>query len=425
MKGASFLLFTILWLGMMAFSFHYQVEDDKQYAEKIAFKQAEMFFQHILLLRQWNSRHGGVYAPITVNNPPNPHLNVPNRDISMPNGTQLTLINPAYMTRQLAELEQAGSGIRFHITSLTPIRPENKADDWENKALNAFAKGASFFTELANIEGQAFYRYMGPLKLEQDCLKCHADQNSKVGDIRGGISVSIPGEFIDDFVSDRVERLRKSHLLIAAVGLLALLVASWAQSKLSRRLTKAQSHLQLAYLDSLTLLPNRRYYDAFLRREWKRATRHHYPLSMIMIDIDYFKAYNDSLGHPEGDQCLRQVGRTLRRYFRRSGDLIARYGGEEFCVVAACDAMQIMQLAEILRMAVESMKLPHPDSKVSQYVTISLGVATLIPADNMESSDLLLHADQALYTAKHTGRNRVAKYQTNPYMDSSPIASQE
>jgi diguanylate cyclase (GGDEF)-like protein len=193
--------------------------------------------------------------------------------------------------------------------------------------------------------------------------------------------------------------------------LLALLVASWAQAKLNRRLTKAQSHLQLAYLDSLTLLPNRRYYDAFLRREWKRATRHHYPLSMIMIDIDFFKAYNDNLGHPEGDQCLRQVGRTLRRYFRRSGDLIARYGGEEFCVVAACDSMQIMQLAEILRMAVEGMKLPHPDSKVSQYVTISLGVATLIPADNMESGDLLLHADQALYTAKHTGRNRVANYQ--------------
>ena len=411
MKGVSFLIFSVLWLAMMAFSFHYQVEDDKQYAEKIAFTQAEMFFQHILLLRQWNSRHGGVYAPITENNPPNPYLKVPNRDISMPDGTRLTLINPAYMTRQMAEMEQGTSGIRFHITSLTPIRPENKSDAWETNALKAFAKGQSSFTELTDIKGQPFYRYMGPLKLEKDCLKCHVDPGSKVGDIRGGISVSLPGVFIDDFVDDRVERLRKSHLLIAAVGLLALLIASWAQSKLSRRLTKAQSHLQLAYLDSLTLLPNRRYYDAFLRREWKRATRHHYPLSMIMIDIDFFKAYNDNLGHPEGDQCLRQVGRTLRRYFRRSGDLIARYGGEEFCVVAACDSMQIMQLAEILRMAVENMKLPHPDSKVSQYVTISLGVATLIPTENIACGDLLLYADQALYTAKHTGRNRIAKYQ--------------
>lgn len=411
MKGVSFLIFSVLWLGMIVFSFHYQVEDDKKYAERVIFKQAEMFFKHIVQIRQWNSQHGGVYVPVTANNPPNPYLEVSNRDVTTPDGIQLTLVNPAYMTRQLAELEKIGSGILFHITSLTPIRPENKADEWETKALKAFAKGAPFFTELTDIGGQPFYRYMGPLKLESDCLKCHADQGSKVGDIRGGISVSLPGEFIDDFVSDRVERLRKSHLLIAAVGLLALLIASWAQSKLSRRLTKAQSHLQLAYLDSLTLLPNRRYYDAFLRREWKRATRHHYPLSMIMIDIDFFKAYNDNLGHPEGDQCLRQVGRTLRRYFRRSGDLIARYGGEEFCVVAACDSMQIMQLAEILRMAVETMKLPHPDSNVSQYVTISLGVATLIPAENMECGDLLLHADQALYKAKHSGRNRVAKYQ--------------
>ena len=414
MKGVSFLAFAILWLGMMAFSFHYQVENDKQYAEKIAFKQAGMFFQHILQLRQWNSQHGGVYAPITAKNPPNPHLKMPERDVTTPNGTQLTLINPAYMTRQMAELEQSASGIRFHITSLTPLRPENKADAWETKALKTFSSGQSSFTELATIEGKPFYRYMGPLKLESDCMKCHTDPESKVGDIRGGISVSLPGDFVDDFVSERVERLRKSHLIIAAIGLMALLIASWAQSKLSRRLTKAQSHLQLAYLDSLTLLPNRRYYDAFLRREWKRASRHHYPLSMIMIDIDFFKAYNDNLGHPEGDQCLRQVGRTLRRYFRRSGDLIARYGGEEFCVVAACDSMQIMQLAEILRMAVETMKLPHPDSKVSQYVTISLGAATLIPTENMECSDLLFNADQALYTAKHSGRNRVVKYQAQP-----------
>lgn len=411
MKGVSFLISSVLWLCMIAFSFHYQVEDDKNYAEKVAFKQAEMFFQHIVQLRQWNSQHGGVYAPITANNPPDPYLHVPERDISTPSGVPLTLINPAYMTRQLADMEHEGSSILFHLTSLTPIRPENKADAWETEALKAFVKGASFFTELTDIGGRSFYRYMGPLKMEDDCLKCHADKESKVGDVCGGISVSLPGEFIDDFVSARVERLRQSHLLIAAVGLLALLIASWAQSKLSRRLTKAQSHLQLAYLDSLTLLPNRRYYDAFLRREWKRATRHHYPLSMIMIDIDFFKAYNDNLGHPEGDQCLRQVGRTLRRYFRRSGDLIARYGGEEFCVVAACDSMQIMQLAEILRMAVETMKLLHPDSKVSKYVTISLGVATLIPAENMECGDLLHQADQALYTAKHSGRNQVAKYQ--------------
>jgi Response regulator containing a CheY-like receiver domain and a GGDEF domain len=130
---------------------------------------------------------------------------------------------------------------------------------------------------------------------------------------------------------------------------------------------------------------------------------------MIMIDIDFFKLYNDNLGHIEGDHCLRQVARTLKRFFRRPGDLIARYGGEEFCVVAACDAEQIMVLAEILRKAVENMRLPHPASKVSEFVTISLGVASIVPGDDLSFESLLHAADQALYDAKATGRNRVGK----------------
>ncbi|AEG00603.1 diguanylate cyclase [Methylomonas methanica] len=410
MKATGFLLFSILWLMLVGLSFYYQVEDDKKYGQKIAYKQAEMFFQHIVLMRQWNADHGGVYVPVTEQNQPNPYLNATTRDVTTREGQTLTLIDPALMTRQLAKMEESRSHIRFHIASLTPMDPENKADAWEEKALQAFTQGWKSYEGLTDIGNQRYFRYMGALVLEPTCLKCHNEPDYKVGDVVGGISVSIPSASIDDFLSVRLAWLKQSHLLIAAIGLMALLIAYWAQERLNKRLTKARSHLQLAYLDSLTLLPNRRYYDAFVRREWKRATRHHYPLSMIMIDIDFFKAYNDNLGHVEGDQCLRQVARTLRRYFRRSGDLIARYGGEEFCVVAACDSLQIMQLAEILRMAVESMKLPHPESKISQYVTISLGVATLIPRENIEFGDLLLHADRALYDAKHSGRNRVEKY---------------
>jgi diguanylate cyclase (GGDEF)-like protein len=103
------------------------------------------------------------------------------------------------------------------------------------------------------------------------------------------------------------------------------------------------------------------------------------------------------------------VAKTLKRFFRRPGDLIARYGGEEFCVVAACDAEQISVLAEILRKAIENMRLPHPASKVSEFVTISLGVATIVPGDDQSFESLLNSADQALYDAKATGRNRVGK----------------
>jgi len=412
MKGKGFFIFLSLWLMMIVVSFYQQVEDDKRYGQKIAYKQAEMFFQHIVLMRQWNAEHGGVYVPITEKNPPNAYLKVPNRDVTTLDGQQLTLINPAYMTRQLAEMELNHTGILYHITSLDPIRPANKADKWEVQALTAFEQGLSSYKEMAQISGKPYYRYMAPLYLETECMKCHEANGNEIGDIRGGISVSIPASSIDDFIGQRLERLKRSHVFIAVTGVIALLIAYWAQSRLTRRLSRVKSHLQLAYLDSLTLLPNRRYYDAFLRREWKRASRHHYPLSMIMIDIDYFKSYNDSLGHMEGDQCLRQVARTLRRYFRRSGDLIARYGGEEFCVVAACDSVQIAQLADILRMAVEMMQMPHPNSKISKYVTISLGVATMVATEKVECGELLHRADQALYLAKQAGRNRVMKYQS-------------
>ncbi|MDD2758807.1 MAG: diguanylate cyclase [Methylomonas sp.] len=410
MTSKGIFVFVGLWLMVIGISYYQQAEDDKRFGQKIAYKQAETFFQHILLMRYWNAHHGGVYAPVTESNQPDPYLNIPERDITTREGKRYTLINPAYMSRQMAKMEKGKTGILYHITSLDPQRPEDKADDWEVRALKAFEDGKTSFSELSDIDGKSYYRYMAPLVLEPECTKCHNEPDKNVGGFRGAISVSLPSSSIEAFIDDRLVNLKRSHLVIAVTGVVALMLGYWAQSKLNRRLTKAETRLQLAYLDALTLLPNRRYYDAFLLKEWKRAMRHHYPLSLIMIDIDFFKTYNDSLGHQEGDRCLREVARTLRRYCRRSGDLIARYGGEEFCVVSACNSEQISQLADILRMAVEMMQLPHPCSQISKYVTISLGAATLIPNDKMQISELMHYADQSLYSAKQAGRNKVVKY---------------
>ncbi|WP_446811851.1 diguanylate cyclase [Methylomonas sp. 2BW1-5-20] len=408
MRRITFLVYTVLWILLISLNLYQQVTDTKQYAQKIATRQAEMFFDHIVSVRKWNASHGGVYVPITEKTQPNPYLDVPNRDVETTNGKRLTLINPAYMTRQLAEMNEGSSGIAFHLTGFNPLRPENRPDLWESEALLAFQKGQKSVSDMGTINGRSYYRYMAPLTVDESCLNCH--QGYKVGEVRGGISVSIPSANMDAFVNERLEHLIITHAIVTLIGSIVLLLSYLAQARLSQRLDKAKSRLQLAYLDSLTLLPNRRYYDAFVKREWKRALRHQYPISMIMIDIDFFKLYNDNLGHIEGDHCLRQVARTLKRFFRRPGDLIARYGGEEFCVVAACDAEQIMVLAEILRKAVESMRLPHPASKVSEFVTISLGVATIVPGDDQAFERLLHCADQALYDAKASGRNRVGQY---------------
>lgn len=414
MKGKFFAFYAILWLLLVAFAFYEQLREAKLYAQSIATKQAEMFFDHIVLIRRWNAQIGGVYVPITETNQPNPYLEIPHRDVTTTDGLKLTLINPAYMTRQLAELQHDSTGIDFHITSLTPKRPENAADPWEIGALKRFERGEKQFSELTQMRGLPYYRHMQPLMVEKSCLRCHEKQGYKEGDVYGGISVNIPAASINQFIEDRLQKLRITHSVIAAVGLFALSLFRWTQKKMSRRLDKAKSHLHLAYLDSLTMLPNRRYYDVFVRREWKRARRHGYCLSVIMIDIDYFKAYNDNLGHVAGDDCLRNVAKTLKKYFRRSGDLIARYGGEEFCVVAACEEGQARQLAEIMRTAVEMMHLEHPASPISKYVTISLGVAGRVPDEYGEFGDMLHQADQALYSAKSAGRNRVQVYSNEP-----------
>ncbi len=148
-----------------------------------------------LIYRLWATMHGGVYVPVTDKTPPNPLLsNLPERDISTPSGKKLTLVNPAYMTRQVNELGNQQFGLEGHITSLKPLRPANAPDGWERKVLLAFEQGLSQSASLEMIRGKEYFRFMKPFIVEQGCLKCHSKQGYKLGDIRGGISVSVPWE---------------------------------------------------------------------------------------------------------------------------------------------------------------------------------------------------------------------------------------
>lgn len=166
--------------------------------------------------------------------------------------------------------------------------------------------------------------------------------------------------------------------------------------------------LHLSTHDSLTNIPNRYHFDQAFSDEWSRTRRDNIPLSMIMIDIDFFKKYNDGLGHQAGDQCLAKVAGTLSNNLHRPADMIARYGGEEFVVLLpGTDAKGAKKIAARIHSEVTGLEIAHPDSSVSPFVTISLGVATTIP-DKMQRPDTLLHeADQALYYAKNNGRNQI------------------
>ncbi|MBN1827687.1 MAG: diguanylate cyclase [Deltaproteobacteria bacterium] len=166
---------------------------------------------------------------------------------------------------------------------------------------------------------------------------------------------------------------------------------------------------RLSRHDGLTGIANRRHFDEVLEQEWKRALRERTNLSLILCDIDFFKAFNDTYGHQQGDECLQAVAGALVQHMRRPMDLASRYGGEEFSVILPDTPREgALIVAEELRSGVEALGIPHASSAAGPVVTISLGIATLIPRTDKSPAELIGAADNALYRAKAEGRNRSA-----------------
>ena len=165
---------------------------------------------------------------------------------------------------------------------------------------------------------------------------------------------------------------------------------------------------QLSLLDGLTGISNRRMFDQTLDREWERAKRNKSPLSLIMLDIDFFKEYNDYYGHTQGDECLKQVAKTLREVSKRTIDLVGRYGGEEFVfILPETSETNARHFAEQCLSAIKQQKLPHIPSTIAEVITVSAGVCTFISFGETQSSALIECADKLLYQAKKNGRNRL------------------
>ncbi|MCK8818001.1 PleD family two-component system response regulator [Natroniella sulfidigena] len=179
--------------------------------------------------------------------------------------------------------------------------------------------------------------------------------------------------------------------------------------KLNQEIEDANKKLEkMASSDGLTGLANRRLFDNKLEEEWKRARRQAASLALIMIDIDYFKEYNDTYGHQAGDECLQKIAHKFEELVLRPADLVARYGGEEFAVILPETGLYgAIKVAERIRVGIEDLKLPHRRSGVSEYVTVSAGVAAVKPEREKGAEELIEAADDALYLAKEEGRNRV------------------
>jgi len=171
---------------------------------------------------------------------------------------------------------------------------------------------------------------------------------------------------------------------------------------------------QMARIDSLTQIANRRCFDETLQREWQRSSREQKPLSLLLGDIDFFKKYNDHYGHQAGDECLRQVGKALAEAILRPADLVARYGGEEFVILLPdIDLPGALHVGERILTAIKQLEIEHQPSTANEFVTMSIGAATLIPNPDQNCEELTKLADEALYRSKEGGRDRITPAQKN------------
>lgn len=208
----------------------------------LARERGQGLFELMELTRLWNSERGGVYAEVTDATPPNPYLHHSKRDVEA-GGLKLTLVNPAYMTRQISDLSQREAKLSFHMTSLKPVRPENVPDAWEAEALKAFEKGEPPRLELREEGGEAAFRFMAPLVITRPCLACHVQQGYRLGDIRGGISVTMPAGGTLATLHSEIGRMLLMHA-IAYVLISGLMLLLYLRTQAHLRSLDAATHAQ-------------------------------------------------------------------------------------------------------------------------------------------------------------------------------------
>lgn len=222
------LLGVTLWTALVCYLEWKEIKAEHQFAIAIAKSEAQGSYNKDLAYRRWVAKQNGVYVRVSEYTPPNPHLShLPQRDLTSTTGKQLTLVNPAYMTRQVFELSTKQYGMRGHITSLNPIELLNSPDPWERQSLIQFETGEVESCCTEQIDGQSYLRLMYPMITEESCLLCHEKQNYKIGDIRGGISVSVPMAPLELAMQKKINEGQPARFLIWLLGLIYLSLSNW------------------------------------------------------------------------------------------------------------------------------------------------------------------------------------------------------
>ncbi len=236
----------LIWTAVIASSLFWNINLQLTQTHQIALNEAKTVYEKDHLYYRWATEHHGVFVPITEKTRPNPYLrHLPEYKIMTTDGLALTLVNPEYMIRQVYEMQTRSHGTLGHITSLDPIRPENAADPWETKALKAFEKGITEVSSVQDINGEPYLRLMRPLITEVGCLRCHAQQGYRIGDIRGGVSVSIPLTPLLAISQKNIATYAMVHGLLWLLGIVAIFFGTNSMSRSIRRVEMAEARTRM------------------------------------------------------------------------------------------------------------------------------------------------------------------------------------
>ena len=520
------LIIALLWTALLAFSLGWSIHQENQQVMQLATSAARSNFDKDLAYRTWASGHGGVYVQPDARTPPSPWMaHIADRDVVTTDGKQLTLMNPAYMLRQMMDEFGELYGVKGRIVGRVALNPKNLADAWEATAILAFEQRQhTEIQELSEIDGQPFLRLIKPMLMEESCMKCHGHLGFKVGEVRGAVGVSVPMTPYLQAAAEQKNTLILTHAAIWLFGLIGLFYTGWRGIVLERQrqvifnetslaskvfedglegvlitdaqgtvlrtnpaftvitgysteealgkkpsLLKSGRHDQaffaglwaallrdgrwegeiwnrrkngegfvaletisavrdlagevvhyvstfrdvteriqseermrhLAHYDALTHLPNRTLFIDRLEHALIRARRERGTLTLLFIDLDYFKAVNDSLGHAAGDDLLCILAARMTHVLREA-DTVARLSGDEFAVFMEGVSEQA-DIDGVLKKILEALLAPAEIINRSVTIGASIGVA-IFPRDGEDGETLLRSADTAMYRAKEKGR---------------------
>lgn len=327
------------------------------------------------------------------------------------------------LAERVSELTE-GSHVRIYSDYPFPIRAETGGvrDNFEQEALTYFRQNQSpSFQRREKLGERVTFRYAEPVRMKQMCVDCHnawpgsPKTDWQVGEVAGVIAIT---QSLDNVLLLAQKGLRNIYVVLMLITMLAMgglslvtigrfrLINVELEEKVQARTEELH---RLANWDCLTQIANRRHFGQAADEEWRRAIRYSQSISLLMCDVDFFKQYNDTYGHRAGDECLRAVAQVLKNCAQRAGEVVARYGGEEFAIILPnLGREDAVKVANKIRKELAKWQIPHAASEVDSYVTISIGIATLIPQQGKNWEDLLQGADQALYEAKERGRDRHA-----------------